>query len=245
MLAAAPAALGCCRGCALCGGAVCVCPRMHALGPFFSLPPQVNKAAQAVSVRDLYGLWIILAGGIGVGLLIMIIQRSRRHYAKRRTTSSGGCELVCEGGPLPQERRAAHLFASVAATFRINSKRRRTAGATSNRKGAAQGRQADLASAASSAAEEASQHHVTAAPVHPADLESAGSGALEAVNGSHAAQAPPPPQQQPQQSPPEGQANAGRSGHMGRQSSLLAPESVYSAHQWKSLLRTKSSPRSS
>ena len=202
-------------------------------------PPQVNKEAQAVTVRDLYGLWIILAGGIVFGLLIMIVQRTRRRYAKhhRTSTSGGGCKVVCEGGPLPQERRPAQLFSAMAASFRIRSKRRQTTAATGNRKGAAQERQADMASASS--AEEGSQHHVTAAALpHPADIESASAAPSAAVfEGSPAAQ-----QQQQQQQSPVGQASTGRSREMERTSSLLAPESVYAAHQWKSLLRTHSSP---
>jgi hypothetical protein len=201
-------------------------------------PPQVNKEVQAVTVRDLYGLWIILAGGIVFGLLIMIGQRTRRRYAKHHhtSTSGGGCKMVCEGGPLPQERRPAQLFSAMAASFRIRSKRRQTTAATGNRKGAAQERQADMASASS--AEEGSQHHVTAAALpHPADIESASAApSAVVVDGSPAAQ------QQQQQQSPEGQASAGRSREMERTSSLLAPESVYAAHQWKSLLRTHSSP---
>ena len=103
------------------------------------------------------------------------------------------------------------------------------------RKGAAQGHQADAASAASSA-EGGSQRHVTAAPLpHPADIES-GSGS-QAANGTPQQQ----PQQQQQQQSPGAQASVERSEDMGRRSSLMAPESVYAAHHWKSLLRTQSS----
>jgi hypothetical protein len=196
-------------------------------------PPQVNKEAQAVTVRDLYGLWIILAGGIVFGLLIMIVQRTRRHYSKHHHSS--GCNVVCEGGPLPQERRPAQLLSAMAASFRIRSKQRQTGTAAGNGKGAAQESQADMASASS--LEEGSQHHVTAAALpHAADIESAGaaSGAV-VIDGSPAAQ-------QQQQQLPDEQTSGGRSRDMDRTSSLLAPESVYAAHQWKSLLRTQSSP---
>lgn len=219
-------------------------PNRQRLSPSSAAPApahrcaQVNQGADSVAFQDLYGLWIILASGIGLGTLLMIAQRTMRHYQKhgslQKGGGGGGGGGPLDGSPLPEGRRPLRLLSALRSLPRSSVKW--TASSRAARKG---GR---ASSGANGAAEPAGPTSTLRTPRGATtDLESQATvehGSLESPSLSAASsparpaaavgQLPRPAQAQPSPSQ-AAERELRRSSSMQRASALQAVDSIYSA----------------
>lgn len=191
-----------------------------------------------MAFQDLYGLWIILASGIGLGTLLMIAQRTMRHYQKhgslQKGGGGGGGGGPLDGSPLPEGRRPLRLLSALRSLPRSSVKW--TASSRAARKG---GR---ASSGANGAAEPVGPTSTLRTPRGATtDLESQATvehGSLESPSLSAASsparpaaavgQLPRPAQAQPSPSQ-AAERELRRSSSMQRASALQAVDSIYSA----------------
>lgn len=196
-------------------------------------PRQVNQGAQSVAFNDLYGLWIILASGIGLGALLMIAQRTMRHYKKhaslRRSGGGGGGQL--DGSPMPEGRRPLRLLSAMRAYLPRQPSAKWTASSRSGRKGGRPGSTANGTATADSAGRPAGALRTPRTPDGGGapDLESQATAEASSLDSPSAASSQAQPwaaaaaQASPSQQAPR------RTPSVQRASALQAADSIYSA----------------
>ncbi len=184
-----------------------------------------------MAFNDLYGLWIILATGIGLGTLLMIAQRTMRRYQKhhsmRKVGEGGGGPL--DGSPLPEGRRPLRLLSALRALPRSSAIKWTASGGRSARKGGRASSSPANGAAGSAGPAVASTLRTPRTPGVAADLESQVTAEPSSVDSPSPSAA-----SSPVRPPAAGQAQQAQQGlqhspSVQRTTALQAVDSIYSA----------------
>ncbi|PSC76640.1 glutamate receptor [Micractinium conductrix] len=205
----------------------------------------VNRGAEPVEFADLYGLWIILAAGLGTGALVMFAQRFMRRHRKHRAMALGTALSLPASLP-DYDRPPPNLMTGVMAMEHRKQARRKAYGRSISGRSARGkgGRSSDGGAGKNGAATplagtwDLESGNGSGSPKHCGATEDAapqvaGTPGSETSAGAASAGGP---QSQSQQSPPP----TARSDYEMRPTALQAADSVFASGTWLSEMKSGS-----